>query len=59
MGLPFLIPPRLYLPGKVGPSARPNKSIAVSARSIIVQNVLTPTLVGIILFDRHSISDMH
>ena len=31
----------------------------VSARSIIVLNVLMPTLVGITLFVRHMRSDMH
>ena len=34
-------------------------TITVSARSIIVLNILTPTLVGIMLSVRHIRSDMH
>ena len=37
----------------------PPSHFVVSARSIIVLNVLTPTLVGILLFVRHMRSDIH
>ena len=37
----------------------PPSQFVVSARSIVVLNVLTPTLVGIIRFVRHMRSDMH